>query len=291
MSRQLPKTVHLAVTGDAFKALYYDWERAQLRPNLVFVSADGVVLYEINEAGLKGGPLDPTRKTVVVWGDSVVFGVGRSWPCLLDDLAPGYQFLNGGIEGDGYTNILRRAAAFNREHPISLNLLMLGWHPHSIFLFEDAGRIGRSEEPGRWRRLLRRAPALTMANRELRERLTAFLQAVPNTVVLTMPTALNPSMVDQDITPFVTAGFTFLGRLSYSIERQRGAFEFIRERNQIAREVCARLNIRVVDLFERFNTQDVPDFREHFADILHFRPTSFPLVAETVYDGIKDLLS
>jgi len=45
-----------------------------------------------------------------VWGDSVVFSVGRGWPCLLDRLAPGYQFLNGGIDGDPYKNILRRAA-------------------------------------------------------------------------------------------------------------------------------------------------------------------------------------
>jgi hypothetical protein len=100
-------------------------------------------------------------------------------------------------------------------------------------------------------------------------------------------------MIDDDLSKFVVDGdesFTFLGRLPYSIERQRGAFAFICERNQIAREVCAALNIRVIDLFERFNTEGQPDFRTYFADILHFRPRTFPLVAQTVHEGIKDLL-
>jgi hypothetical protein len=288
------KTVHLAVHGDVFKALYFDWERSELRPNLVFVDADGSVVYEINDVGLKGDPLDPSRKLAVVWGDSVVFGVGRSWPALIDDLAPGYQFLNGGIEGDGYANILRRAAQLNRQREVALNLLMLGWHPHSIFLFEQVARAnGLVDRGGGWARLFGRERSTTAANRELRERLTAFLRAVPNTVVLTMPTALNPSMIDDDLSKFVVDGdesFTFLGRLPYSIERQRGAFAFICERNQIAREVCAALNIRVIDLFERFNTEGQPDFRTYFADILHFRPRAFPLVAQTVHEGIKDLL-
>src|SRR6266851_4525135 len=109
--RRLPlKTVHLILDHAAFKLLYYDKETEALRPQLVFVDADGSIVFEINEVGLKGDALDDRRKLAVVWGDSVVFGAGRGWPCLLDSLAPGYQFLNGGIEGDSYTNILRRAS-------------------------------------------------------------------------------------------------------------------------------------------------------------------------------------
>ena len=115
-------------TGDV-KSLCYDQERAALRPNLVFVEPDGSIVFEINEVGLKGDPLDPSRKLVVVWDDSVVFSGGRGWPCLLDHFARGYQFLNGGIDGDPYANILRRASVLNRDYEISLNLLMLGWHP------------------------------------------------------------------------------------------------------------------------------------------------------------------
>src|SRR5205085_747304 len=123
------------------KALYHDPERAGLRPNLVFVAPDGSIVFETNELGLKGDPLDPRRKLAVVWGDSVVFSAGRGWPCLLDRLAPGYQFLNGGIEGDTYSEILRRARDFNYRHPVVLNLVMLGWHP----------LILPPAPPGRWR--------------------------------------------------------------------------------------------------------------------------------------------
>ena len=70
--------------------------------------------------------------TAVVWGDSVVFGIGWSWPCLLDEFARCYQFLNGGIEADPYDNILRRAAAFNETHSVALNIVMLGWHPWQL---------------------------------------------------------------------------------------------------------------------------------------------------------------
>jgi hypothetical protein len=98
-----------------------------LRPNLAFIRADGSTFFEINEVGLKGGSIDPSRKLVVVWGDSVVFGIGPGWPCLLDRLAPGYQFLNGGIEGDSYRSVLARMAEFNRQQPVALNILLLLW--------------------------------------------------------------------------------------------------------------------------------------------------------------------
>ena len=290
MNNRFEKAVHLHTEGDAFNALFLDFERSELRPNLVFVNSGGSVLYEINEAGLKGDALDPSRKTVVVWGDSVVFGVGRSWPCLIDRLAPGYQFLCGGILGDPYANILRRAREFNSAHPVALNLLMLGWHPNPVFL-DAANGITKSGPERRWLvRVFRGGAAVSPLNRQLAKRLSAFLEAVPNTVLLTMPTALNRKIADLDLSQFFVDAFTFLSRLPYSIDVQRGAFDFICERNRIAREICAELNIPVVDLFERFNTEGQADFRTHFADILHFRPHSFPLVAETVYQEIKDLL-
>src|SRR3954464_5526872 len=125
------RTVHLITETDTFdkKGLIYDRDRAALQPNVVCIDRDGSIIFEMNEVGLKGDPIDPHRKLAVVWGDSVVFGSGPGWPCLLDRLAPGYQFLNGGLDGDHYANILRRASEFNRDHPVALNLLMLGWHP------------------------------------------------------------------------------------------------------------------------------------------------------------------
>ena len=276
------------------KALYYDPERAVLRPNLVFVEPDGSGGFEINEVGLKGDPLDPQRKLAVVWGDSVVFSAGRGWPCLIDGLAPGWQFLNGGLDGDPYTNILRRASEFNRRHPVALNVLMLGWHPFVPILPVPTARRQRWASLGKRRQS--EAPTLRPGNEDIRADLTRFLETRRNTVVLTMPTALNPRIVDRDLSSYLLpgdaeTGFRFLGNEPYRIEGQRQGFEHILERNAITREVCAGLGIRAIDLFAIFDTENLPDFREHFYDLIHFRERSHPLVAQAVYSGIKDLLA
>jgi hypothetical protein len=291
MSGRFVKTIHLVTQGDVLKTLAFDWERNALKPNLVFIGDDGSVFFEINEAGLKGDPIDDSRKLVVVWGDSVVFGVRYSWPRLIDRLAPGYQVLNGGIEGDGFVNILDRAATFNRAHQVALNVVMLGWHPHWMFTFD----AGPRRSGGPLARLLRRSKRVDRANPGVRERLGEFLAECPNTVLLTLPTALNPDIVDRDLTPFFAegdddTGFTFLGRLPYSTAIQRALWEFVNERNAIARAVCDERGVRVVDLFSAFDSRREPDFRAAFRDILHFRVRAYPTVARIVHDGIRDLL-
>jgi hypothetical protein len=201
------KTVHLLAPNA--KARYYDPRRAALRPNLCFVDRDGSIAFEINQLGLKGDPPDPRRKLGIVWGDSVVFSRGEGWPCLLDRLAPGWQFLNGGIEGDPYKNILRRAAEFNARYPVALNLLMLGWH---TFV------------PSWWASRRRAGGALTTnGNEDLRAELTSFLKRVPNSVVLTMPTALNRHIVDHPLSSYLLEGdentaFRFFGDADREVE-------------------------------------------------------------------------
>jgi lysophospholipase L1-like esterase len=283
------RTVHVSAVPEAQKALYFDENRAAMRPNLVFVDPTGAIIFETNEAGLKGGPLDPNHKLVVVWGDSVVFGAGWGWPCLIDRLAPGWQFLNGGVEGDHYANILRRAAEFNQRHPVSLNLLMLGWHPF-VPLPPERRRARRSAARSAERRRLR------PGNEDIRSDLTRFLETVPSTAVLTVPTALNPQIIDRDLSSFIVEGddrsaFRFMGKVRYQMAGQREGFEHIVERNAIAREVCDTAGIRLIDLFAAFDTENLADFREHFIDMIHFRPSAYPLVAQRVYDGIQDLLA
>ena len=288
------RTVYPVVDTDVFKALYYDREQAALRPNLTFVDLNGEIVFETNEVGLKGDPLDGRRKLAVVWGDSVVFGSGRGWPCLIDRLAPGWQFLNGGLDGDPYSNILRRAAEFNRRYSVALNLLMLGWHH-----FVPARLVSRPTQRSRWFGARNGPPEEIWlphsGNENLRTELTSFLEQTPNTVVLTTPTALNRDIVHRDLSSFLTegddaTGFRFLGDIPYQIHAQRQGFEHISERNAIAREVCARLGVRLTDVFARFNTEDSADFREYFYDVLHFRPRSYPLLTQFVYDQIEDLL-
>jgi len=247
------RTVHLITETDTFdkKGLIYDRDRAALQPNVVCIDRDGSIIFEINEVGLKGDSIDPHRKLGVVWGDSVVFGSGRGWPCLLDRLAPGYQFLNGGLDGDHYDNILRRASEFNRDHLVALNLLMLGWHPlippQLEFRHRRTPRVFGQRKP-----TIVRSPA--SGNENIRSDLTTFLQHTPNTVVLTMPTALNPCIIDRDLSSYLVdggdeSGFRFLGGIPYQVEAQRLGCEHILERNDITREVCARLGIRIIDVF------------------------------------------
>ena len=284
------REVHLVAETDVFKALYFDRKSLALRPNLIFVDQNGATVFQTNEVGLKGSGLDRSRKLAVVWGDSVAFGSGSGWPCLLDEFAPTYQFLNGGLDGDPFINILRRAITFNQQQTVSLNLLMLGWHP---FIPE---RVIHRSRP--WPLLkMETAPSrLSRAgNENLRGNLMAFLQMLPHTVVLTMPTALNPDVI-EDISPYLSAGddetgFAFIGQVPYQPDGPRQAFEHITERNAVTREVCVELGIRLVDLFTAFKTDGLPDFRTHFYDILHLRPRSYRIMAQVIYEGIKDLLA
>ena len=126
---------------------------------------------------------------------------------------------------------------------------------------------------------------MQVGNRGFRENVTAFVREVPNTVLVTMPTALNPRLVDQDLSPYFVGGsdevrFGFLGILHYSIALQRVAYAHILERNAIIRDVAAEAGVPLVDFFKVFDTTEKADFRDVFYDILHFRPNAYPVVAQ-----------
>jgi lysophospholipase L1-like esterase len=274
---------------------------------MVLVDRRGAIVFEINELGLKGAARDPARKLAVIWGDSVVFGIGWSWPCLIDEMASGYQFLNGGIEADPYDNILGRAEASNHAHAVTLNIVMLGWHPwHLPAAFAQPA----SDSEGPLRRLTQmfrpspREPHMPPIpadpdpqpiHRRLRADLVEFLRHIPNTVLVTMPTALNQQIADRDLSPYFTQGgrdtvFTFAGDLAYSMEAQRHMLAHITERNAIVRAVAQASGVRLVALAAAFDTAAAADFREDFHDMLHLRPRAYPKAAAIVYEGIKDLL-
>ena len=301
------KTVHLIPEDSAIKRLCFDETTQSLRPNMVLVDRQGAVMFEINELGLKGAARDPSRKLAVVWGDSVVFGIRWSWPCLIDQLAPGWQFLNGGIEGDPYRNILRRAAEFNREHDVALNVLMLGWHPWHLPAALVAPNGPGTGPLHRFRAVLRRSrrtlsaahpqaeEAAAPTDQQLRTGLGRFLESTPNTVLLTMPTALNRTIVDQDLSRHFRRGdresvFSFAGDLAYSVETQRRMFDHIVQRNAIVRAVAQDSGVRLVDLAGAFGTEGRADFREDFHDMLHLRPRAYPKAAAAVHVGIRDLV-
>ena len=241
-----------------FQGLYLDRRTNWLRPNLRFVDHTGTTYFDTNELGLKGDPIDPSRKLAVVWGDSVVFGHGTGWPSLIDGLAPGHQFMNGGIEGNSYKQVLERAIALNRRRPVELNVLVLGWHHRGI-------------------------------NGEIRRDLKEALPQIRNPVLTTMPTCLNRQAVEQDLAPYIDAEgwWAFFPPLPYSKAMAAEIFAHILERNQIIRETAAEMHVPLVDLFAAFDTSGSENFRTGWFDIPHPRQSLYPKLAEAVYEGIR----
>jgi hypothetical protein len=132
-------------------------------------------------------------------------------------------------------------------------------------------------------------------HKQLRTDLVEFLQRMPKTVLVTMPTALNRKIVDRDLSAYFTQGdrdtvFTFAGDLAYSVDAQRHMLAHITERNAVMREVAQAGGVRLVDLAAAFDTAAAADFREDFHDMLHLRPRAYPKAAAIVFHGIKDLL-
>ena len=132
-------------------------------------------------------------------------------------------------------------------------------------------------------------------NEDVRVELTRFLQRVPNTVVLTMPTPLNRRIVDQDLSPYLVEGdyengFRFLGKLPYQKDGQRWAFEHIAERNAITREVCASLGVRPDRPRRRADTANLPiSARISSTPCTSARAPS--ALAGIIHDDVKDLLA
>ena len=132
-------------------------------------------------------------------------------------------------------------------------------------------------------------------NRNVRSALTDFIEKTRNTVLFTMPTALNRRIADQDLSSYLTSRdaekpFTFCGDLPYSRKNQYIGFNYIMERNDIIRETASQMNIRMVDLFAEFDTEKLDDFRQDFGDMIHLRASAHPKIVRAVYEGIKDLL-
>src|SRR5262245_40725526 len=98
----------------------YD-RRIGLKPNLIVVK-NGQKWFETNSWGLKGAEPVPGKKVVVIWGDSVVFGMGSpTWVDLMNEQFDEHHFMNGGIEGSTVDQIVDRAIRVNGEHAIALN--------------------------------------------------------------------------------------------------------------------------------------------------------------------------
>ena len=263
------KTVHVLpsnATLEFHQSLYLDREAMTLIPDRVFVNERGDYLFETNSLGLRGPEPSPGQRIAVVWGDSVVFSmVGQGWPELINNDALDCLFLNGGVEGATYLQIIKRALAINRRRPATLNLLMLGWTPY----------------PG---------------NRYVCDDLEDALAELPNPVLVTQPTCLNPALAQCDLRATFCSDaddlrhFGFLGASTYSVPLQQALFDHIFERNTMVRAVARKTGTPLIDLYACLDTNSLRDFRRNFLDISHPRVAAYPLIAKLVRESVRPFL-
>src|SRR5579872_2320310 len=205
------KTVHLIPKNCSSyfaQNFYVDRATSTLVPNVVCINEAGDILFETNSLGLRGAEPKAGQNLAVVWGDSVVFSLFRpglaGWPEQINDESIDCLFLNGGVEGRFYPHTILRALEFNRKHTVALNLLTLGWMPAD--------------------------------NRPVHDDLLDTLAELPNPVLITQPTSLNPKIAAKDLEAYINlamgdAHFGFFGSEPYSVEHQVAFFQHISERN------------------------------------------------------------
>lgn len=269
---QVQKKVHVLTPGSphgTLKAMYFDPETKFLYPDVCVVNPQGEILIRTNSLGLRGADVAAGERIGIVWGDSVVFGTHRkSWPEVMNEYGAGCVFLNGGVEGQVYQQVLRNAVHFNERHDVAVNVILLGWH-------------------------------LPGDNKSIVRDLTDALAKIPNPLLATMPTSLNAVIIDRDnFNRFLDGAdsgwderrFRFWGQDEYTVEKQRMLFEHILERNDAVRKVARDLNVPLVDLFEAFDSSRLNDFGEYFFDVAHPRPKTYARFAELVYAAAAPIL-
>jgi hypothetical protein len=226
---------------------------------------------------LRGPEPDPERKLIVVWGDSVVFGIfGDTWINLLDRVLEGRQVLNGGLEGDLCDNVVARAQRMNKRLRIDCNVLMPGWHPMRIFETTD-GKV------------------LTTGNDGVEEWLADAARSLRGCILCTAPTALNERVLDEGFqaaaeSPCAYGPFQFWNEQKMTRVVGRRIYDSICERNDIVRRVAVREGSPLLDWAALMDSSSLADFREDFFDPCHPRLQAYPKIARIWEAGLRNIL-
>jgi hypothetical protein len=267
-----------------FLKKYIKPDRSGLIPNVTLVQRDAhgtmVPFIKTNAWGFKGNPPDPSKKQAVIWGDSVVFGIGPSWAEMLSQDQDVYQFHNGGLEGDIAINVMNRMIEGNKIHPLALNVLFLGWHGNASFKTRYFSNTLNTPD-------------------DVELMLVKIVKTglIPGLILCTLPTYLCADDAQQDFSHlfsgtenYITdddAFFTFWGQEVYDPANIQFLLAFIADRNAIIRRVAHTYGIPLIDLYELFKVKTVEEGRASFCDVCHFRSRMYPHIRKVMMTQFK----
>jgi hypothetical protein len=226
----------------------------KLVPNLR-IYADDSLFFQINSWGLKGSAPSNEGKKIVIWGDSVVFGFGRTW-CDLKSV-DGTQSFSGGLEGASADNIIDYAFEINSMYAIDGNVISLGWH--------------------------------SMGSKEKTNELLAMTETLPNRSFLTLPYSIPLHLASQNIEnqfnthADVGSAYLFWGNHKYS---PLSCFKLIHDmqyQNSLIRKYAKKYKLPLLDLEEIFASKKATQIDKlRFFDVGHPRPSAYPFLAHSL---------
>lgn len=259
--------------GRFTKSYYWDPVAMETACNLRVCYNEATLAFRMNDLGFRSTQdRDEGRPLTVVWGDSVVFGQGeRTWVDMLEKFRPGVQFLNGGVEGLRFPEILDLAEKRNAEFQIDYNIMMPGWH----------GWDGREADLRLWERVAQ----------------------LPGPAFMTVPSLLNEMTIKEDWDEYIWEknGGKWKrpqhGGMEGSLRRFWGKDDFratsaghldkILHRNYTCRTAARQMSIPLCDMWMAMAVSTLAQGVPYFQDMGHPEPDAYPWMAEIVWRSLK----
>lgn len=242
----------------AFRLNYLDPLTKRPIPSTRVLVGDTVII-ETNSLSCYGREPAPGVPLIAVFGDSVVQGVGDSF---VNHIAPpGYQSLNGGVEGAQLHQILDRFCEVRDKAPLAAALIHPGFHN---LLYNETGFMY-------WEQQLAR------------------LKGVPVTAIFRLTADINAESVERGYDALYGPAYL---QTHHSKDRQTLA-EFkkaLAQKNRLIEKCAAMWGHIVIDLDAVLAPTTYAEVGLRFFDILHPKPEIYESMGRAVTDRLAPLL-